>query len=98
MNFDYIQINSKDRTNDSASSTDFFVIMGQALEFSKIQLDSAEIPYTIYNVNSTNNVLVVNWNSSNTTITITPGNYTMSQLQTSLNTAVRLLTHLLHAH
>jgi hypothetical protein len=88
MNFDFIHINSQDRDSESASSTDFEVPLSQALEFDEIQLNTLQLPYAVYNVNSTNNTLVVNWNSSNTSLTITPGNYTMAQLATTLNIAV----------
>lgn len=88
MNFNYIHINSKDRNLGSLSASDFNVNIGQGLYLDQIQLDAVQIPYTYYNVNSTNNTLVINWNSSNTTLTISPGNYTLSQLGTALNSAV----------
>lgn len=88
MNFDYIQVNSQDRNLESASSTDFQVNFNQVLEFDEIQFNTLQILYTVYNVNSMNNVLVVNWNFVNLILTITPDNYTMAQLATTLNTAV----------
>ncbi len=91
MNFNYIHVNSKDRLTGSIGSTDFYVNIGQGLYLDRIQLDSVQIPYTYYNVNTSNNTLVVNWNSSNTTLTITPGNYTLAGLQSALNTAVQTI-------
>ena len=74
MNFDYIHVNSKDRTASSNSSTDFEVLLSQALEFDEIQLNTLQMPYTYYNVNSTNDLLVINWNSTNHNLTVPNGN------------------------
>ncbi len=96
MNFDYLNINSKDHSSvnsdgSTPSSSNFEITMSQALSFNKIQLNCIQIPYTVYNVNTTNNTLVINWNSSNSTLTITPGSYTLSQLQSALNTVIQAI-------
>ena len=91
MNFDYIHVNSKDRTASSNSSTDFEVLLSQALEFDEIQLNTLQMPYTYYNVNSTNDLLVINWNGANHNLTVTNGNYSLNELQTELNSLVQTI-------
>ena len=51
-------------------------------------MDTVQIPYTYYNVQTTNNKLVINWNSANHTLTVPAGNYTSSQLLTELNSLI----------
>ena len=88
MNFKYIHINSINRILTSVSPTDFSIKLDQALFIYKIQLDTVQIPYTYYNVQTTNNKLVINWNSANHTLTVPAGNYTSSQLLTELNSLI----------
>ena len=91
MNFDYIHVNSKDRTSDSNGSTDFQIILSQALEFDEIQLNTLQMPYTYYNINSLTNLLVIEWNSVQHNLTLTNGSYTLSELQTELNSQVQTI-------
>ena len=49
-----------------------------------LSVQYANIPYSFYNINSTNNVLNYTLNSVNYTITITSGNYNITQLISSL--------------
>ena len=49
-----------------------------------LSVQYANIPYSFYNINSTNNVLNYTLNSVNYTITITSGNYNITQLIASL--------------
>ena len=53
----FVVINSKDRTEDSRSSTDFTYSIGQSIEVSSCAIKSVSIPVLQYNVNSKNNTL-----------------------------------------
>ena len=88
MNYDFIHVNSQNRDSGSNSSTDFSYTLKEGFKAIGIQLQQLQLPYTYYNVNSNNNTLIVNWNSVNNTITITPGNYTLTSLTAALNTAL----------
>ena len=48
-------------------------------------LKEASIPISFYNVNKSNNVLVIEVEQKITTLTLTPGNYNISQLLTELH-------------
>lgn len=76
----HLVINSKNRTSDSKSSTNFTYYIGQPIIVSNIVLKSISIPNTCYNITSKNNTLVVNINGSIQTIVITEGQYTLLQL------------------
>lgn len=91
MNFNYLNINSASRTSTSNSSTDFIISFNQTVKFKKLQLLSAVIPYTFYNVNSGNNVLRWTWNSILRTTTITPGSYTANTLASAINSAFQAI-------
>ena len=49
-----------------------------------LSVQYANIPYSFYNINLTNNILYYTLNSVNYTIAITPGNYNITQLITFL--------------
>jgi hypothetical protein len=49
-----------------------------------LSVQYASIPYSFYNINTTNNVLIYTLNLVNYTVTITPGNYNITQLVTFL--------------
>ena len=49
-----------------------------------LSVQYANIPYSFYNINTTNNVLIYTLNLLNYTVTITPGNYNITQLITFL--------------
>ena len=53
-----------------------------------LSVQYANIPYSFYNINSTNNVLNYTLNSVNYTVTITPGNYNITQLIAFLKTSM----------
>ena len=53
-----------------------------------VSLNELTIPNTDYNINTNNNTLVLqDHTGTSQTITITPGNYTVSTFMTALNTA-----------
>jgi len=49
-----------------------------------LSVQYASIPYSFYNINTINNVLIYTLNLVNYTVTITPGNYNITQLVTFL--------------
>jgi hypothetical protein len=78
------------RSNTSQSSSNFSVAVNPPLikqhpnHYFTAQIVSVEIPYTWNQVNSTNNVLQIVYQSITYTINITPGNYTIYNLITEL--------------
>lgn len=57
-----------------------------------LKVVSAEIPLAFYTINSLNNTFIVNYNGGgNTTVTITPGNYSSTSLRTALETALDVI-------
>jgi hypothetical protein len=76
----FLIINSKNRTTDSKSSSDFQYYIGQPIEVQSIVLKSASIPNTAYNITAKNNVMEVNINGIVRTITLTPGQYNVNQI------------------
>ena len=45
-----------------------------------LSLQSAVIPYSFYSINSTNNTLIIDSNSTTYTVSVTPGNYNITQM------------------
>lgn len=56
------------------------------IEETTIQILSAQFPYSFYNINIYNNILRLNYNSINYTITLTRGNYNANNLITEILT------------
>jgi hypothetical protein len=87
-----LYLDTKDRSSDSTSSTDLIIPLKRTFkDVRKAKLDWVIIPNTVFNINSTNNILSFNENSTNKQATLTSGAYTASSLathvQTQLNTA-----------
>jgi len=81
-------IDSRDRLTSSPSTSDFIIQLPQAIkDCRKIELLSASIPATIYNVDSSNNKIYFN-DGGNKTATITSGAYTSLTLPTAIKTAM----------
>lgn len=82
-------INSADRTSNSASSSDFEIeFFHRELRFSRFRVRKVVIPKTIYNVDSSNNVVYFNDGSAKTA-TLTNGSYsTIDQLATEITSKV----------
>lgn len=76
-------INSKERTSDSKSSTNFEYAVGQAISVKKIDIKSISIPVTQYNIlqgENTFDVLITNPTPTLHTFTAIVGQYTLSHL------------------
>ena len=85
-------ISSKDRTGGlSTSSTAFSVNLPITIKAKKLSLLELVLPNSIYNVDSSNNVLPFNDGTNNINVSITPGAYSINnlvtQIQTQLNTS-----------
>lgn len=86
MNFNYLVISSTARI---AGESNYFPIkLPQPVIFDEVQLISAQIPYTYYNITSSS-TLVIEWNSIQVTVVLTPGNYSLSQLAAAIQTYVQ---------
>ena len=86
----FVVISSKDRTNDSRSTTDFTYSIGQTIEVSSIAIKTVSIPVVQYNINQTNNKLtLLIENSPPKVIFIEQGQYDISSFMTSLQTSLR---------
>lgn len=87
----FIIINSKYRTADSRSSSDFTYSIGTSLEVDGITIKNISIPHVQYNVESFNNLLIVNDGSVTNTLTIPVGQYTVTQLMSEMSTQLTAL-------
>lgn len=91
--YDYV-IDSKDRLNYTlTSSNNFRVDLSNMVpgRISAYGLKSAVIPKTNYNIPAIRNTFTFNDGVADYTITITPGNYTMTQLLTEIVTQLNAL-------
>jgi hypothetical protein len=90
-------VDSRDRISSSAGTHDFVINLPEHIrKISKVELSSLNVPNTIYNINSSNNVIPVVISSVTYNATLTPGSYTDSTLiveaQSKINTAVTTST------
>jgi len=76
----FIVINSKYRTNDSRSTTDFTYNIGQAIEVPSVTIKSVSIPVTQYNIGSYNNKLRISSGGIDYDFVIPEGQYDVTQL------------------
>ena len=80
-----VVVNSHERLSSSASSTDFEVILYSTLSnVSKIQLNWIQIPNSIYNISSSNNIVTFTENATLKTATIPVSAYNSDELATEL--------------
>ena len=81
-----INIKSKDRLRGDPED---FVVSTQGFSnkvIKTMELESVEIPNTMYVFNSTNNVITFSEGGGDLTATITPGTYSISNLETEIKT------------
>ncbi len=81
-------INSKNRRLPLTETSHNFTFSFNDLttRITEIVIERVEIPYSFYAINATNNVLKLNNNAI--TITLTPGNYTSTTIQTELKSKI----------
>lgn len=79
----FLIIDSKDRTAQSTSSTDCSFIFQPGLTCKEVEVLSLVMPMTQYNINATNNSIYFN-DGSIKNFLITPGNYSVTDLITTL--------------
>jgi hypothetical protein len=82
-----LNINSKYRTVDSLSSTNFNISVGQSINIKQMVVKNVTLPNTSYNINSSNNQLRWVYNSSNKLSTLPVGQYNLVELASALQTA-----------
>lgn len=85
-----IHINSKDRSQGSISNAYFTISTIETPSDYSLHLSvlSANIPYSFYNVNSTNNTLIIIIGSNYYTYTFSTGNYTINQFLLELQNKI----------
>jgi hypothetical protein len=82
-----LNINSKYRTVDSLSSTNFNISVGQSINIKQMVVKNVTLPNTSYNINSSNNQLRWVYNGSNKLSTLPVGQYNLVELASALQTA-----------
>lgn len=86
-------ISSKDRMNQSDTSSSFTVQFNEAIRFDKLAFVGAYIPNTIYNITSSNNLVYFN-DGANRIATIPSGNYDVSTLSSAIQTQMNSVSAL----
>lgn len=80
-------LNSKFRTADSASVSDFTISIGQSISINQSVVQAVTLPNTVYNINDTNNVAFVNLIGLGTYVILVPvGQYNLVDFITALQT------------
>lgn len=87
----FIIINSKYRTANSRSTSDFTYSIGESLEVDGITIKDISIPNVAYNINEFNNKLSFTYGGLQASLTVPEGQYTVSQLSTYLETELSTL-------
>jgi hypothetical protein len=82
-----VVLNSKFRTADSNSSSNFTISIGQSVSIKQIVVKSVSMPNSFYNINSSNNVAFVNLIGLGTYVIIVPvGQYNLANFLIALQT------------
>lgn len=84
----YYFISSFDKVNSFQTDNNFSVLPHKYNNIRSLELKNILIPYTFYNVNSTNNVLTIfkTGDTQNRDVTLTPGNYNITDFLVQLKT------------
>lgn len=82
----FVIINSKFRAENSKSTADFIYSLGESMEVSDIAVKSVSIINAEYNIKVGHNTLIVSDGTTETTLTFTVGQYTITELLTDLQT------------
>ena len=78
-------LNSKFRTPDSASVSDFTISIGQSISIKQSVVQAVTLPNTVYNINDTNNVGFLNLIGLGTYVVLVPvGQYNLAQFLLTL--------------
>ena len=86
MDVHKLLIQSKDRISGTAS--DFIIQVPSMTKVREVNLVSASIPNTIYNITAANNTIYWNAGSGPLSATISPGAYSVTLLTVALTTAM----------
>ena len=85
----FIVINSKYRTSDSRSTSDFNYNIGQTLEAGAVTIKNISIPVTQYNIGTHNNKLKIFSGGLATSLIVPVGQYTIASLSTAIETLIQ---------
>lgn len=87
MTTSFVYITSKNRESDSTSASDFIIRFNPALKVpsKKLELVTAIVPQSIYNVTTSNQLVDFTWNGVKQ-VTLTVGYYNATQLAAQLQT------------
>jgi hypothetical protein len=78
-------LNSKFRTPDSTSVSDYTISIGQSISIKQSVVQTVSLPNTVYNINDTNNVGFVNLIGLGTYVILVPkGQYNLAQFLLTL--------------
>ena len=79
-------LNSKFRTADSNSSSDFTISIGQSISIKQMVIQSVTLPNTVYNIDSSNNVGFITLIGLGTYVILVPvGQYNLADFLITLN-------------
>ena len=84
-------LNSKFRTADSNSSSDFTISIGQSISIKQMVIQSVTFPNTVYNITDKNNVGGLEYNTGTYNITIPIGQYNLAEFIVALQTALTVI-------
>lgn len=84
----FIVINSKYRTTDSRSTSDFTYAVGQTIETDGVTIKNISIPFTQYNIGTYNNKLKIFSGGSPTSLIVPVGQYTIDALSSAIKTLI----------
>lgn len=77
-------LNSKFRTADSYSSSNFTISIGQSISIKQMVIQSISLPNTVYNITAQNNVGSLEYNLGTYNITIPIGQYNLAEFIVAL--------------
>lgn len=83
----FVVINSKFRSRDSRSTSDFTYSLGETLNVKTVAIKSICIPNTAVNINSKNNKMEIIYNGTQYTIIVPVGQYNISQLLSAVSSS-----------
>lgn len=82
VNMNYVIINSKFRTDNNDSTSNFTYRLGDPIEVSDVAIKSVSIVNAEYNIKAGSNKLIVNNGIADTTLTVPVGQYDITALLT----------------
>ena len=85
----FLLVDSRDRTSDSLSSTQFRIVLPEALHtIKKVRLLAVNIPNTVYNISAANNTFSFSRAGTTYQASLAPGTYTYFSLPPAVSAAM----------